>query len=103
MDNSKWLKRKYPDSFEELNEYFDSGALKHFKKSTLKIGRLTSDIFHGQEYKKGSILTFRRSNPVNDYNHPLIYAILKCQAGYTASGYHSLNVTEKDFIEIIKI
>ena len=100
MDSLKWLKRKYPDSFEELNNYFDRFEIENFKKSTLKIGRLTKNVFWCQEYKKGSIIQFKRSNPINDYNHPYIYAVLKCDVGYTDSGYHSFNINESDFIEI---
>ena len=101
MNSLKWLKRKYPKSFDELNDYFDRHELEEFKKSTMLIGRLTKDVFWGQKYKKGSIIQFRRSNPVNDYNHPFVYAVFKCQVGYTESGYHSFNITEADFIEIM--
>lgn len=38
MDSIKWLQRKYPNSFKELNEYFDRIELENFKKSTMKIG-----------------------------------------------------------------
>lgn len=102
MDSIKWLQRKYPKSFDELNEYFDSNEIENFKKSTLKIGRLTKNVY-GKRYKRGSIIQFRRSNPINDYNHPFVYAVLKCKhKGYTASGYHSFDITEKDFIEIFE-
>ena len=100
MEDLKWLKRKYPNSFEELNKYFDRQELCDFKKSTLKIGRLNKDIIYCQKYKKGSIIQFRRSNPINDYNHPFVYCVVKCQVGYTASGYHSFNITKNDFTEI---
>lgn len=102
MDNLKWLKRKYPDSFDELNNYFDRVELNHFKRSTLKIGRLVKDVIWCQKYKKGNIIQFRRSNPINDYNHPFVYCIVKCKVGYTESGYHSFNIEESDFIEITK-
>lgn len=65
MNSLKWLQRKYPNSFEELNAYFDRNEIKNFKKSTMKIGRLTKDVVWCQKYKKGSIIQFRRSNPVN--------------------------------------
>jgi hypothetical protein len=101
MNSLKWLQRKYPNSFEELNEYFDRHEIENFKKSTMKIGRLTKDVIWCQKYKKGSIIQFKRSNPVNGYNHPFVYAILKCQVGYTESGYHSFNITENDFVEVV--
>lgn len=100
MESIKWLKRKYPNTFEELNEYFDRHQIEEFKKSTMKIGRLVKDVVCGNKYKKGSIIQFKRSNPINSYNHPFVYAILKCKVGYTESGYHSFNITENDFIEI---
>ena len=101
MNSLKWLQRKYPNSFKELNEYFDSYELENFKKSHMKIGRLTKDIFCCQTYKKDSIIQFRRRNPVNDYNYPFVYAVLKCQVGYTGSGYHAFEILENDFIEIV--
>lgn len=101
MDNLKWLKRKYPYSFNELNEYFYRFELDKFKKSTLKIGRLTKDVIWIQKYKKGSIIQFRRSNPINDYNHPFVYCIVKCKIGFTQSGYHSFNIYEDYFSEVV--
>jgi len=101
MNSLKWLKRKYPNSFEELNEYFDKHEIDNFKKSTMKIGRLTKDIVCGEKYKKNSIIQFRRSNPIYDDNHPFVYVVLKCQVGYTQSGYHSFYITENDFIEVM--
>lgn len=101
MESKKWLKRKYPNTFEELNEYFDRHELENFKKSTMKIGRLTKDLINGNKYKKGTIIQFKRRNPINDsYNYPWVYAILKCKVGYTESGYHSFDITQNDFIEI---
>lgn len=100
MENTKWLQRKYPESFKELNQYFDINELDNFKKSTMKIGRLNKNIIQGKKYKKGSIVQFRRSNPINSYNHPFVYVIIKCKVGYTQSGYHSFNVTHEDIIEL---
>jgi len=99
MEAKKWLQRKYPDSFNELNEYFDRHELVNFKKSTMKIGRLTKDIIQCQKYNKGSIIQFRRYS-VSDYNYPHVYCVVKCQVGYTESGYHSFNITLQDFKEI---
>jgi hypothetical protein len=100
MENLKWLKRKYPDSFEELKDCFDRLELDNFKKAKLKIGRLTKDVIHCQNYKKGTLIQFRRSNPVNNYNYPHVYCVVKCQLGFTESGYHSFNILTKDFVEI---
>jgi len=99
MENNKWLKRKYPNSFDELNEYFNRHELNDFKKSTRKIGRLTKDIIQCQKYKKGSIIQFKKS-AITELNHPYVYCIVKCQLGYTESGYHSFNITESDYKEI---
>lgn len=101
MDSINWLKRKYKKSFKELNDYFDRHEIENFKKSTLKIGRLNKDIIQCQKYKKGSIIQFRRSNPINDFNHPFVYCVIKCQVGYTESGYHSFNIQENDFSEVV--
>ncbi len=100
MDNRKWLKRKYPETFKEVDEFLNDGFLQEFKKGRYKLGRLVSDIIECQKYKKGDLIYFKRSNPVNDYNHPIIRAIIKCQKGYTASGYHGIRVVESEFEEI---
>lgn len=31
MEDKKWLKRKYPELFEELNEYFDRKELANIR------------------------------------------------------------------------
>ena len=100
MDSLKWLERKYPNTINDLKDYFDRHELEEFKKSNLRIGRLTEDVTYCQKYKKGSIIQFRRSNPVNDYNHPFTHAVLKCKVGYTQSGYHSFNILDGCFKEI---
>lgn len=100
MENIKWLKRKYPNSFEKLNEYFDRHELQNFKQSNLKIGYLNKDIIQCQKYKKGSIIQFRNTNPVNDYNYPNVLCIVKCQLGFTESGYHSFWITKEDYEEL---
>lgn len=100
MDDLKWLKRKYPDSFDELNVYFDRKELRDFKKSTHKIGRLIKDVTWCQKYNKGTILQFKRSNPINNYNYPFVYCVVKCDIGYTESGYHFFTIREEDFIEL---
>lgn len=102
MNDLKWLQRKYPNSFEELQEYFNEKELNYFKKSNLKIGRLIRDVIWCQKYKKGSIIQFGRSNPINDPNHPYVYCVIKCQPNYTESGYHSFNIKEEDFEELTK-
>ena len=101
MNDKKWLERKYPESFKELNEYFDRQELRHFKKSTNKIGRLTKDIIQVQKYKKGSIIQFRNFG-IMDEMYPATHCIVKCQIGFTESGYHSFNIHKSDFVEILK-
>jgi hypothetical protein len=102
MDNRKWLKRKYSDTFEKVNIFLDKTALIEFKKRKYKLGILTKDIIQVQKYKAGNLIMFKRSNPVNDENYPLHYAIIKCDKGFTQSGYHSFWINEDDFEEIIK-
>ena len=86
MDNIKWLKRKYPESYEEIFPFIDYYDLKK-----LKVGRLLQDIspVHCDEvYSKSTLILFRRSNPL-DYNHPVFYIVAKCDPGVTYSGFHS--------------
>lgn len=102
MDNRKWLKRKYPKSFAEINKFLDDEKLQSLRKHKMKIGRLVRDVIHCQKYKSGSLIAFKRSNPVRSENYPRHYACIKCQSGYTSSGYHSISIFDADFIEIEK-
>lgn len=99
MEDRKWLQRKYPNLFQELDKYFDRHELKNFKKSTMKIGRLTKDVIQCQKYKKGTLIQFKRYS-ATDYNYPHVYCVVKCQVGYTESGYHSFNILRDDFKEL---
>lgn len=103
MEARKWLKRKYPESFKELDKFFNEGMLDFFKSSTHKVGRLIKDINVVGGYKKGDIFIFKRTNPINSYNYPIVYATFKCKkTGLTVSGYHSIDLVESDFKEITK-
>jgi hypothetical protein len=99
MDNRKWLKRKYPKSFNEISNFLDDKALIQFKDGKYKIGRLVMDNF---AMIKGELMFFKRSNPVNDYNYPSHPAIFKCSKNHTVSGYHSEWITENYYEEIVK-
>jgi hypothetical protein len=100
MDNRKWLKRKYPESFDQVNSFLNDYYLSIFKSQKFKLGELKNDI-QLYDYKKGDICMFKKSNPVNDYNHPYSYVIVKC-GSFTASGYHSFNIGRNDCKEITK-
>lgn len=103
MENKKWLKRKYPESFDELNEFLNDSKLNGLKKYKYLIGRLVEDIKTpcGESYKIGKLVMFKRSNPVNDYNYPDIHAVIKCNSdSVTKSGYHSLTIHEHHIEEI---
>ena len=102
MENRKWLKRKYPDTFNEVNEFMDDNILMEFKRYKYKLGRLKNDIHYVQKYPKDSLVIFKRRNPVTDESYPLIYTVIKCQNGFTESGYHSIETTENDIVEINK-
>ena len=99
MDNWKWLKRKYPSSFEELREYFNSEQLQEFKVRKRKIGRLNNDYFNVVKYEKNTIIQFKRTNPM-DYNYPAIYCVAKCGPELTASSYHGFDLYSQDLTEI---
>jgi len=102
MENRKWLKRKYPKTFKKVDTFLNDGMLIEFKKFNYKLGVLTNDIIQCQTYKKGRLIMFKRTNPVNDQNYPVHHGVIKCQKGYTASGYHSIPVLNQDFKEIVK-
>lgn len=97
MDNEKWLKRKYPYHFEEVTKVLDEERLRELKEQNFKIGRLVKKT---EGHKKGKLIFFKRSNPVNNYNYPLHYAFTKCKKGETYSGYHGFGLHESDFEEI---
>lgn len=101
MDNRKWLKRKYPKSFEKVNEMLDDERLYDFKNNRYELGVLIKAVWCVETfYPEGTMIMFKRSNP-RDYNHPMHYAVCKCKEdGLTESGYQSLNIWEGDFKEI---
>lgn len=100
MDNRKWLKRKYPKTFTEANEFLNDSELKYFKDNKYKLGRIVKPTIYVKEYPIGTLIMFKRSNPINDYNYPMHHAIVKCEVDFTQSGYHSINIWESDFKEI---
>ena len=102
MENRKWLKRKYPKSIKEVNEFLNDEQLDFFKKHKYKIGRLTENIRKEETYVKGSLCMFKRSNPINSYNYPLHTIIIKCDTNLTESGYNNCWVTPNQVEEVIK-
>lgn len=100
MENRKWLKRKYPKTFKEVNQFLDDSQLDEFKKRKFKLGRLTNDIIQVQKYKKGNLILFKRTNPINDFMYPTHYGVIKCEVGFTTSGYHSIGILDEDFKEL---
>lgn len=100
MENRKWLKRKYPKSFSKANKFLNDSELEAFKSKNYKLGILKRDICQVQKYPKGQLIMFKRSNPVNDYNYPIHNAVIKCDVGFTSSGYHSINIFDGDFKEV---
>lgn len=100
MENRKWLKRKYPESFERINNFFDDSFLKEFRENKMRIGVLTSDVLNVVKYNKGSIVAFKKSNPITNFNYPSNYGVFKCEKGFTESGYHSVMIFENQFTEL---
>lgn len=105
MENRKWLKRKYPESFNEINKFLDDERLRQFKQGKYRIGRLTKDVIDMSLnccYRKGELMYFKGANPVNDYNYPLHPAIFKCGKGKTFSGYESLWTCKEYYNRVVK-
>jgi hypothetical protein len=100
MENKKWLKRKYPDSFTEIVEFLNDKELENFKRNKYKLGRLVKPVWYVNLYPTNTLIMFKRSNPIYDVNYPLHYAVVKCEDNLTESGYHSINLFEQDFEEI---
>jgi len=101
MENRKWLKRKYPQTFIEANEFLNDKELENFKRNKYQLGRIVKPTWHVNLYPVGTLIMFKRSNPIRDENYPLHHAIVKCEVGFTESGYHSINVWEQDF-EVVR-
>jgi hypothetical protein len=104
MDDTKWLKRRYPETFEEAYSFMKGFPISEFRSRKLKLGRLSEDVttMGGQSYKEGDLIMFKRSNPITDFNYPLHYGTVKCKPGVTESGYHSFRIVEREFNEIHK-
>lgn len=100
MENRKWLKRRYPLIFEEVNDFLNDEQLGYFKDLKYKLGRLTVDINQEEIYYKDSLCFFKRSNPVNDYNYPLHQIIVKCSDRLTTSGYNCFWVSPEQVEEV---
>jgi len=103
MDNRKWLKRKYPKTFNEINNFLDNETLIFVKKGKYKIGMITEDIIQEDIiYLKGTLCYFKRSNPINSYNYPLHTISVKDIHNVTLSNYHNFWVTPNNVIEIFE-
>lgn len=100
MDNRKWLKRKYPKTFKEVNEFLNDAQLESFRKQKYNLGRIVMPTWYVELYPTGTMIMFKRANPVRDINYPMHHAIVKCEVGFTQSGYHSIDVFEEEFKEI---
>ena len=101
MENRKWLQRKYPKTFEEVDKFLNDEQLQTFKERKYKIGRLTEDINQEEIYAKGKLCMFKRTNPINDYNYPLHPIIVKCDDYLTVSGYNSFWVFPNQVKEVL--
>ena len=100
MDNRKWLKRKYPKSFNRVNSFLNDEQLQNFRNGKYKLGETTKELKEEETYSVGTLSIFKRSNPINSYNYPMHPIIVKCRDGLTISGYHSFWVTPDKCKEI---
>lgn len=102
MDNRKWLKRRYPETFVEVNDFLNDSELEKFRKLRYKLGRIIRPTWDVQLYPVGTLILFKRSNPIRDMNYPMHHAEVKCDTNFTTSGYHSIGIFEGYFKEIYK-
>lgn len=100
MNDRAWLKRRYPITFNEVNEFLNDEKLSSFKSYNYKLGILTEDIYSEEIYEKGNLCMFKRANPIYDFNYPLHTVIVKCIEGLTTSGYNSVWVSPNQVNEI---
>lgn len=104
MNINHWLIRKFPNSFNKINEFLDETQLKELKEKKYRIGVLNKDIHYVQKYEKGAMVMWKRNKSWFEgkwdgtFN---IYCVIKCQKGFTESGYHSIGVCESDIDEVL--
>lgn len=99
MENRKWLQRRYPKIFDEVDKFLNDEQLQTFKTFKYKLGRLTEDIYQEELYNKGDLCMFKRSS-ITSYNYPLHPVTVKCADNLTVSGYKSFWVTPNQ-VELI--
>ena len=104
MELHKWLKRKYPKSYDNIISIFnDDYYLKELKERKYNIGILSEDIDFVETYLNGSMFMFKRQKEYDCEDHSYYYdsdskwtgefeyyCIFKCiNPNLTSSGYHS--------------
>ena len=105
MNSDKWLKRKYPKSYDKVREFLDDAELEEFRRYKRKFGIINNDILNCQMYPKGSLFIYNHQKDCDEEGWTgefRYYCIFKCQKGYTQSGYHSFLVWGKLNFEEIK-
>jgi len=104
MENNKWLKRKFPNSFERIKNFLDDNQFQQFKNYKFRIGILKEDLMNCQNYPKDSIFLYKmnkvyyKNRWTGDYD---MYLVFKCQKGYTASGYHGFICSGVKYEEVL--
>lgn len=89
MNTLKWLKRKYPVSYEELLPFTKEFDDPYRRK--MHVGRLTADIYNEELYKAGTIVLFTERSPL-DENYPGKIILARCvDPDLTVSGFHSFH------------
>lgn len=102
MNNRKWLKRKYPKSFNIINEMLNDEQLQKFRAGKYKAGIFTECIAKGDLYTEGKLCMFKRANPIDFDIYPLITVTVKCcTENFTPSGYHTFYVTPYKVEELL--
>lgn len=104
MNINYWLIRKYPNSFDKISRFLDEAQLKEFKGNKYRIGVLNKDIHYEQKYDKGSMVMWKRYKSYCDGRWDgtfSIYCVIKCQNGFTESGYHSIGICASDIDEVL--
>lgn len=107
MNTVKYLKRKYPNSYNEiLNDFENETIDKYVKKQGFHIGRFSKDIKgFDYEYPKDTICFYKAIRVFDEegkwdgsWDQ---YVIINAKEVKTASGYHSFTVNKiniKDYV-----
>lgn len=107
MKIETYYKWKYPNSYNEILNTFNSEELEFAKKSKHKFGRLINQITtDGEIYTPNTLCIWQQSKHFEDgiwTGMFQMYCLVKCnKKNHTISGFNSISTYRQNIIEITK-